>query len=112
MRAPELWYLVQLLLQNPSSRFHAAVAGWEHPLSYEGMYQLDLLDLLLMRWSEKGRFRPVPRPWDSKRAVGRSAADALRILRPHLAQRSPGDQQDGDAVDDSSSDGETESVTA
>src|SRR5690554_5420531 len=62
----ELWSLIRSLLANPASRFHAAVAKWEHPLEYGAMYQLDTLDLLLMRWSDKGKFKPLPRPWDKK----------------------------------------------
>lgn len=82
----ELWALIRLLLSKPESSFHAAVAKWQHPLSYEGMYQLDLIDLLLMRWSEKGKFKPVPRPSDVKRTpkTRLTAAEAHKRLRPHL----------------------------
>lgn len=98
-----------MLLANPASRLHAAVAGWEHPLDYVGIYQLDLIDLLLMRWSEKGKFKPIPRPWDKKRpSKGRTATEALRILRPHLAEKEPDQGEGDDSADDGSGDGESE----
>lgn len=84
----ELWFLIRSLLANPASRFHAVVAKWDHPLEYAAMFQLDTLDLLLMRWSEKGKFKPVPRPWDKKPAGPKksnlTAAEAHKRLRPHL----------------------------
>lgn len=78
-------HLVSGLLRNPESWFHAGVARWEHPISRQAMYQLDTVDVLLMRWAGD-KFKPVARPWDraGKRPVKkRTAAEALRILRPH-----------------------------
>jgi len=76
------------LLSDPRSRLHAVVAGWEHPIDRTAMYQLDTLDLLLVRWSDKGKFKPVPRPWDKankpKSKSTLTAAQAHRKLRPHL----------------------------
>lgn len=110
--ASEVWGLMKLLLADPTSRFHAAVAGWSHPLDYEGMFLLDLLDLLLMRWSEKGQFKPLPRPWDAKRVTKkRSPSEALRILRPHLVQGYPSEDQENGGTDDSSGDRQPEPVT-
>lgn len=86
VRAPELLSLFSALLQDPRSRLHAAAAGWLHPISREAMYTIDLIEVLLMRWSEKGKFKPIPRPWSTakRRSVKRrTAEEALRILRPH-----------------------------
>lgn len=87
VRGAEMWFLIRLLLANPASRFHAAVAKWEHPITFEAMYQLDLIDVLLMRWAGD-KFKPVARPWDKKPAGSKktmlSAAEAHKRLRPHL----------------------------
>lgn len=84
----EMWALVRSLLSNPESRFHAVVAKWDYPLSYAAMAQLDTIDLLVMRWSDKGKFKPQPRPWDKKPAKAKkstlTAAEAHKRLRPHL----------------------------
>ena len=89
VRGAELWHLIQGLLSNPSSVFHAAMAGWKHPLSFEGMALLDTYDLLYQSWPRRGRFKPYPRPWPSKnvKKLGgknerRSIADVRKILRP------------------------------
>lgn len=105
VQIPELWFLVRALLADPASRFHAAVAGWDHPLAFEGIYLLDQIDVLLMRWSEQGKFKPVPRPWDVKK-VGkkRTVSEALRILRPHLADQKPYQREGDDPPDDGSGD--------
>lgn len=85
----ELVTLIRSLVSDPTSRFHAAIAGWKHPISYEGMAQLDLYDLLYQSWKRKGRFKPYPRPWPDKATkklggsnVRRSIADVRKILRP------------------------------
>ena len=76
--------LIRSLLRDPASRFHAAVAKWRSPLSQEAIYQLDLMDLLLMRWTGD-KFKPLSRPWDVVAArSGKSPEAALRQLRPHL----------------------------
>jgi hypothetical protein len=83
VRGQELLTLISDLLTDPSSRFHAAVAEWKHPLSRDAMYSLDLMDILLMRWTGD-KFKPVSRPWSDIRSGGvkRTAAEALAILRP------------------------------
>lgn len=83
VRGPELLHLINDLLSNPESRFHAAVALWDHPITRAGMNQLDLIDVLLMRWAGD-KFKPVHRPWSTQRVGGkkRTAAEALAILRP------------------------------
>lgn len=78
---PELFHLLSALLADPTSRFHAAEAGWSNPLSWEGMNDLHLLDLLLQRWSTS--FKPFPRPWDA--AV--LAARVERISDERLMQK-------------------------
>lgn len=85
----ELWNLLHALLSNPESRFHAAIAGWKHPLSFEGMGALDLYDLLYQSFRRRGRFKPYPRPWpdkSTKRLGGsnqrRSIAEVRKLLRP------------------------------
>ena len=81
----ELAHLLKALLSDPRSRLHAAVAGWSHPLEWGDWYQLDLIDVLLMRWSKDGAYKPVPRPSDPvKKKTGKSPQAALRQLRPHL----------------------------
>lgn len=85
VRGPELLHLVAGLLRVPESQFHAVVAGWDHPISRQAMYQLDTIDVLLMRWAGD-KFKPVARPWDgaNKPVVKkRTKSEALRILRPH-----------------------------
>lgn len=85
VRGFELWSLIRFLLSNPGSRFHAAVAKWDHPITFEAMYQLDLIDVLLMRWTGD-KFKPVARPWDKKPAKKSqlTATEAHKRLRPHL----------------------------
>lgn len=87
----ELMMFVRALLSDPRSRVQAVMAGWSHPISREAMYQLDAIDLMLQRWSEKGKYKPVPRPWNVKKksAKKRSAKEALRILRPHQFEQAP-----------------------
>ena len=84
----DLWHLLKSLLSDPRSRLHAVIAGWEYPLDRAAMHQLDTLDLLLMRWSDKGKFKPVPKPWDKankpKSKSTLTAAEAHKRLRPHL----------------------------
>lgn len=103
-----------MLLQDPTSRFHAAVAGWEHPISREGMYGLDLIDVLLMRWAGD-KFKPVGRPWDKAKVRGRAKlrtrAEALRILRPS-AEQNPDEHENDDAAQDGARDGQSQSLSA
>lgn len=82
----ELLLLLRALLADPRSRLRAVVAEWSHPLSREAMQQLDMIDLLLMRWSKDGKFKPVARPWDKKpkAKAKRKPSDAHRKLRPYL----------------------------
>lgn len=89
VRPREFVPLVRALLSNPSSSFHAAVAGWMRPLSYEGVAALDLYDLLYQSFPRRGRFKPYPRPWpdkSTKRLGGsnqrRSIAEVRKLLRP------------------------------
>lgn len=87
---PDFLALVKALLSDPRSRLQAVVAGWQYPLSRESMNTLDLMDLLLQRWSEQGKYRPATRPWDAvKPGKKRSVEDAMRILRPHKFTQDP-----------------------
>lgn len=78
--------LVRALLQDPRSRFQAKTAGWRYPASRETLTTLHLIDILLQRWTEEGKYRPAERPWDPTRTPvkRRTPTEALRILRPHL----------------------------
>lgn len=90
VQGAEFAHLVRALLGMPESRFHAAVVRWDHPISRAAMYQLDLIDVLLMRWAGD-KFKPVHRPWSTQRPGGkkRTASEALRILRPHQFKQGP-----------------------
>jgi len=64
------------------------MAGWDYPLTRGEMIAADTNDLLLTRWSEKGKFKPYPRPWSKTKKVKKTqltAAQAMKILRPHNA---------------------------
>ena len=82
---------MKALLSDSRSRLQAVIAGWSHPISREAINQLDLIDLLLQRWSEKGKYKPVERPWNVKKksAKRRSVKEAMRILRPHKSEQVP-----------------------
>lgn len=83
---PEVWQLVKGLLGNPTSRLHAAYAGWSGPVTIEQTILMDLYDLQV-----KAHFKPphtpYPRPWDKKKlgrpVKKRTAKQALAILRPN-----------------------------
>lgn len=84
MRGVELIDLIDQLRHNPASRFQAAIANWTHPVSREAMAQMDIADLMLMRWAGN-KYKPLPRPWDHAiTRKGKSPAAAMRQLRPHL----------------------------
>jgi hypothetical protein len=85
----ELWHLTVMLLSNPESRLHAAVAGWDYPVSREWILAADAFDLS-HAVASKRRPKPLPRPWPEKRTkmggkktVRRSAAQVASILRPY-----------------------------
>ena len=60
----EAWRLTKILAADPSSAVAAAFAGWQYPLSREGITLRDLYDL---QHTSKAKRKPkaYPRPWDS-----------------------------------------------
>ncbi|WP_104128003.1 hypothetical protein [Cryobacterium sp. Y57] len=88
----EAWHLCKSLLKDPSSWLHAAVAGWEHPVSREWIILAQSFDLAHAAAS-KHRPKPMPRPWpDTKNKIGgkkmvrRSIEDVRAILRPQSTE--------------------------
>lgn len=69
----EAYRLTRELMNDPSSRLAAAVAGWAHPWSREWAAIVDLYDLLHMAHAN-GRKRPdpYPRPWPDKSKTRRT----------------------------------------
>lgn len=90
VRYDEALTLVYNLSSDPTSWFHASLAGWSHPLSFEGMLLLELVNVETMAGLNaigKGKkYKPYPAPWPdkSKKTIGtaRPAVEALAILRP------------------------------
>lgn len=88
----EMVALVAALLNDPRSRLHAAVAGWSHPTSWEVIVLSDIFDLVLRsKLENKADFKPYPRPSDAVKPQvrRRTAAEAMRILRPHKVDQVP-----------------------
>jgi len=88
-----MWALIQVLLRNPESWVHAALAEWDHPVSREWTVLAQILDVIHASKVKRNVFKPWPRPWpDSKtkiggkRKVSRSIADVLAILRPQSTE--------------------------
>jgi len=54
--------MVDILCADPSSCVGAAVAGWDHPMSREGLVLMDLFDLQHFSKVEKAP-DPYKRPW-------------------------------------------------
>jgi hypothetical protein len=84
-----MWPLVQMLLRNPQSWLHAAVAEWDHPVSREWTLLAQIHDITLGSKVKRSVFKPWARPWPEKKTkiggkktVRRSIADTLAILRP------------------------------
>lgn len=79
---------MDVLRREPRSWLHAAIAGWQHPVSREWIALADLYDITAAR-GMKRRPQPYPRPMTTrtkkiggKRTVRRTLSDALAILRP------------------------------
>lgn len=89
VRWDEALLLVQTLMRDPSSWLHAAVAGWEYPISRETVALMDLYDLQHASKSKR-KPRPIPRPWPDKRQklggrarnTRRTSTELRAILRP------------------------------
>lgn len=79
----ELVLLVDVLLRDPTSWLHAAVAGWKHPISYEWTVNVATYDLLAQVYSGKRKPKPYPRPWKDPnvKAKGKARKDAREILK-------------------------------
>lgn len=81
----ELWLLVHMLMRDPGSWLHAAVAGWDYPVSREWSVLVDLVDVQMASKSKR-KPKPYPRPFDaaSTRRMGQSSVkrtpDELRAL--------------------------------
>lgn len=84
--------LLRALLSDPTSHLYAAVAGWAHPFSHEARILADQHDLLKAVNTDKkhrGRFKPYPRPWESKEAGHRSSKPTVSqdVILAALAAR-------------------------
>lgn len=94
----EAWDLIQMLLRDPASRLHAAIAGWEYPVSREWLALADSFDVQLAAISGKRKRKPYPRPFDSnKKRIGgtkkvRRSAEQVRALldRPRVPRPDQG----------------------
>lgn len=89
VRYDEALQLMLTLLRDPTSWLAAAVAGWDHPWSYEAMLLADIHDLQHMSKVKRGQFKAYPRPWPArktklggKRQKRRTATEVLALLRP------------------------------
>ena len=80
----DFWILTRELLGNRESWFHAAVAGWTHPVSGAQIVLMDLYDRI-MQAHFKPPHTPYPREWNAPKRPTRSLSDkeAMAILRPH-----------------------------
>ena len=95
--------LLRALLLDPSSHAAAAVAGWDHPWSWEAMVAADAYDVLVAVNSDpkKSSPRPYPRPWrvaDGElvgSAGGRSPEEIQAVLASLRPQRDDREVTDG-----------------
>ena len=78
----ELILLVDVLIRDPESWTHAAVAKWKHPISYEWTVLVATYDMLAQVNSRK-KPKPYPRPWvdANVKSKGQSRPDAREILK-------------------------------
>ncbi|UAJ78311.1 hypothetical protein IT072_02365 [Leifsonia sp. ZF2019] len=73
----------------PESPLHAAIHGWDYPLSREGMLLLDLLDLQGAKGSKKNQWKPLPRPWQRPERLGYTELtydEAIDLLRKNAGR--------------------------
>lgn len=82
--------LLRVATRETTSHLFAARAGWDYPLSREGIQQADLFDainqLIKVTAGSKQRLKPYPRPWPdtNKNRLGKtslSPAEAREVLR-------------------------------
>lgn len=87
MNLGELAGNLQYLARDPRSWLHAEYVGWSKPVSLEWAALADLIDVQMISKSKR-RPKPYERPWKTdkriggKKAVRRSAAEVLALLRP------------------------------
>lgn len=78
----ELILLVEMLIRDPQSWLHTAVADWKHPISYEWTVLAATYDLLA-QVNSKRKPKPWQRPWKdpSTKQLGRNLRkDARAVL--------------------------------
>ena len=84
-RPVELAAYISVAAGLPESPLHAAIHGWDYPLSREGQLLLDLYDLTGAANSSKGKWKPVKRPWrDRGHRIGQTdlpREEAIELLR-------------------------------
>lgn len=76
---------MRVAAQDPASPLHAAMHGWDYPLSREGMLLLDLIDVTGRAHAGK-KWKQLPRPWPKSRGqrFGTTALprdEAVELLR-------------------------------
>lgn len=72
-----------MLLRDPTSWTHAAIANWKHPITYEWSVLVAQYDLLAQVHSGKRTPKPFPRPWPDANVQkkGKTRQDAREILK-------------------------------
>jgi hypothetical protein len=75
--------LTEILLRDPASWTHAALADWKHPITQDWAVLVATYDLLAQVHSGKRKAKPYPRPWRDARAKakGKVRKDAREILK-------------------------------
>ena len=78
----ELILLVDVLIRDPESWTHAAIADWKHPIGYEWAVLVATYDLLAQVNSRR-KPKPFPRPWPDPNVKnkGKPRSDARDILK-------------------------------
>lgn len=84
----EAWRITKILLTDPTSWVHAALAGWQFPEESSATVLRDLYDLQ-HRSKAKRRPKPYPRPWDRKAETHGDAVslDKYRAMRDATESR-------------------------
>lgn len=85
----ELTAYLDAVMRDPSSRLHAALNGWDYPLSRESMLILDLIDVT-GRANAGKKWKTRPRPWRVKgQRIGATELpreEAIERLRANAGQ--------------------------
>lgn len=85
----EIWYLVSVLLRDPSSWLATSVQNWHHPVSYEWAALAATYDLHAQVHSKR-KPKPYPRPW-ADAGAGKRKGTARKDAREILAKARQGD---------------------